>query len=252
MDYGLKQRVAIVTGSASDGLGRVDAMVLASYGAKVAVVDVAPTDETVKMITDLGGSAKGYQCDISKVDQVNQTVEKINSELGPVSILVNNASILTTVGTFAEIPIEKWNRDVEVNTIGTTNITRAVWPQMIANKWGRIVMMSSIAGTRGGLGQTSYSTTKASVIGLGRALALEGARFNITVNIIAPGIIKSKMAMEGLRADMLERMKKATAMRRFGEPQEIADTVAFLCSEKSSYITGQVIHVDGGLGLFVF
>lgn len=252
MDYGIRQRVAIVTGSAGEGLGRADAVTLATYGAKVAVVDIAPTDDTVNLINGAGGVAKGYKCDISKVDQVTAAVAQIQKELGPVSILVNNASILTTVGMFTDIPVEKWNRDVEVNTIGTTNITRAVWPDMVANKWGRIVMMSSIAGTYGGLGQTSYSTTKASVIGLAKSLALEGARYNITANVVAPGIIKSKMAMEGLRGDMLERMKKATAMRRFGEPQEIADTVAFLCSAKSSYITGQVLHVDGGLGLFVF
>ncbi len=252
MDLGIKNKVAIVTGSAGAGLGRADAQALADAGAKVALVDIQNPSETADIINQSGGEARGYVCDISKMDQVTATVEKITQELGPVTILVNNASILSTVGFFADIPPEKFNRDIEVNTIGTSNITRAVWPHMLKAKWGRVVMMSSIAGTRGGAGQTSYSLTKASVIGLGMSLALEGARFGITVNIIAPGVIQSAAAMHGIRDDMLDRMKKATAMKRFGEVQEIADTVAFLASQKSSYITGQVIHVDGGLGLFVF
>lgn len=252
MDLGLKGKVAIVTGSAGEGLGRAQAIALANEGAKIAIVDIQPTDQTVSLIESKGGIAKGYTCDISKIEQVNGVVQKIISDLGPIGILVNNASILTTVGMFTDIPVERWNRDVEVNTIGTANMSRAVWPHLVAQKWGRIIMISSIAGTMGGLGQTSYSTTKASVIGLAKSLALEGARANITANVIAPGVIKSKLAMEGLRGDMLERMKQRTPMRRFGEVEEIANTTAFLCSEKASYITGQVLHVDGGMGLFVF
>jgi len=251
MDYGLKNKVAIVTGGAGDGLGRADALALAACGTKVAVLDIASSDETVKLVAAQGGNAKGYVCDISKMDQVNQTVAQINKELGPVSILVNNASILSTVGMFADIPVETWNRDIEVNTIGTANITRAVWPQMLQQKWGRIVMMSSIAGTNGGLGQTSYSASKASMIGLGKSLALEGGRSNVTVNIIAPGVIQTAI-LGFIREDMLDRMKKGTALKRFGKPSEIANTIAFLCSEQASYITGQVIGVDGGAGLFIF
>lgn len=252
MDYGIKNRVAMVTGAAGNGLGRADALALSACGVNVAVVDIRPCDETVKLLTQKGGRAAGYECDISNMDQVQKVVERIAADLGPVTILVNNASILSTVGFFADIPVEKWNRDIEVNTIGTANVSRAVWPMMQKEKWGRIVMMASIAGTMGGAGQTSYAATKASVIGLGKSLALEGARFGINVNIIAPGVIQSEFAVTGIRPDMLERMKNRTALRRLGEVREIADTVAFLCSEKSSYITGQVLAVDGGMGLFVF
>lgn len=251
MDYGIKDKVALVTGAAGSGLGRADALALAACGAQVAVLDIQSCEETVKLVTKKGGKTKGYTCDISKMDEVTKTVKKINKELGPVTILVNNASILTTIGMFGTIPVDQWNRDIEVNTIGTANVSRAVWPNMIESKWGRIIMMASIAGTSGGLGQTSYSTTKASVIGLGKSLALEGARYNITSNIIAPGMIETSVT-DFIRPDMLERMKKATALRRLGKPEEIADTITFLCSQKASYITGQVIGVDGGMGLFVF
>ena len=253
MDYGIQDKVAIVTGAAGDGLGRADAMALAKEGAKIAVVDIRSCDETVKILKEQGATAFGYECDLSQEDQVNETIAKIQSDLGDVSILINNASILTTIGMFNQIPSKNWNRDVEVNVIGTTNITRAVWPMMMKNNWGRIVCMASIAGTNGGAGQTSYSTTKSAMIGLGKSLALEGARNNITVNVIAPGVIKSEIVTGGMmREDMLDRMKKATAMRRFGEVEELANVVTFLCSQSSSYLTGQVIGVDGGMGLFIF
>jgi len=179
-------------------------------------------------------------------------VAQIEKDLGVVEILINNASILTTVGMFAEIEPKKFNRDVEVNLIGTANVTRAVWPHMLEKKWGRVISMASIAGTRGGAGQASYSATKSAMIGLGKTLALEGGRLGITSNIIAPGVMKSEAAVTLIRPDMLERMEKKTALRRLGETEEIAALVAFLCSRQAGYITGQVIEVDGGMGLFTF
>jgi len=252
MDYQIKGKVALVTGAAGGGLGRADALALASEGVNLAVMDIQSCDETVKLIEAKGAKAKGYRCDISNEEQVKETVAQIEKDLGVVEILVNNASILTTVGMFAEIDPKKFNRDVEVNLIGSANVTRAVWPHMLEKKWGRVISMSSIAGTRGGSGQASYSATKAAMIGFGKTLALEGGRFGITSNIIAPGVMKSEAAVTLIRPDMLERMEKKTALRRLGETEEIAALVAFLSSKQAGYITGQVIEVDGGMGLFTF
>jgi len=252
MNYGIEGKVALVTGAAGKGLGRADAIALAQEGVNVAVIDIQNCEEAVAEIQKLGVKAMGLSCDISKEEQVKEAAEKIAKELGTIEILVNNASILTTVGMFAEIDPKRFNRDVEVNLIGTANVTRAVWPGMLQKKWGRVVSMASIAGTRGGAGQASYSATKASMIGFGKTLALEGGRFGITSNIIAPGVMKSEAATSLIRPDMLERMEKKTAVRRLGEVTEISSVVAFLCSKQAAYITGQVIEVDGGMGLFTF
>lgn len=251
MQIDLSNKVAIITGAAGRGLGRADALMLGHAGCKVALVDVEDLAETLDILKTSGVTGRGYKCDISNATQTRQTVENILSDLGAVHILVNNASILTTVGMFGEIPIEKWDRDVQVNLIGSANITRAVWPYLMKQSWGRVIFMSSVAGTRGGLGQTSYAATKAGVVGLAKSLALEGARASVTVNAIAPGIIETR-AVDFIRPDMRERMKKAIPLRRFGKPEEIAGLITYLCSDYGAYLTGQVYEVDGGTGLFVF
>lgn len=252
MKIDLSGKVALVTGGASKGLGRADALALGRAGAKIAILDVADPSEAITVLTQEKITAKGYGCDISKSSDVNAVVTQIKKDLGGVDILINNASILTTVGFFTAIEEELWNRDIQVNLMGSANVTRAVWPDMLEKKWGRVIFMSSIAGLRGGGGQTSYAATKAGVTGLAKSLAIEGARFGITANCIAPGVMESEAAMTMIRDDMLERMKKSIPMRRFGKVEEIADTITFLCSSQAAYITGQVITVDGGSGLFVF
>lgn len=252
MKTDLKDKVAIITGAAGKGLGRADCLALGRAGAAIAILDIVDSSQAVATLEKEGIRAKGYVCDISDMAAVTKTVALIEKDLGVVDILVNNASILTTVGMFCDIPIEKWNRDIQVNLVGSANVTRAVWSGMLRKKWGRVVFMSSIAGTRGGGGQTSYSATKAGVIGLAKSLAIEGARFDITVNAVAPGVMQSEAAMTLIRPDMLERMKARIPSRKLGTVEQIADTVTFLCSPQASYITGQVIEVDGGSGLFVF
>lgn len=252
MRINLSDKVAVVTGAAGRGLGRADALALGRAGCSVALVDVASSDQTLQQLAQEKITAKSYECDIADEKKIKIVVDQIIKDLGGAHIVVNNASILTTVGMFADIPVDLFNRDVQVNLIGSANVTRAVWPTLVKQGWGRVVFMSSIAGTRGGAGQASYAATKAGVIGLAKSLAIEGARYGVTANAIAPGIMQTDSAMQFIRDDMLERMKKSIPMRRFGKVDEIADTITFLCSPQAAYITGQVITVDGGSGLFVF
>jgi 3-oxoacyl-[acyl-carrier protein] reductase len=146
---------------------------------------------------------------------------------------------------------ELWARDLDVNLTGVFNCVQAVWPGMVECGWGRIVTMASVAGTLGGFGQASYATTKAGVIGLTKSLALEGARHGITANAIVPGIIGTEAFNFG-NAEMNERMVRRTALRRVGEPQDVANAIAFLCSDLASYVTGITLEVSGGIELFTF
>jgi 3-oxoacyl-[acyl-carrier protein] reductase len=175
----------------------------------------------------------------------------VREELGSVDILVNNAGTLDHVAQFHQQSPELWERDLNVNLTGGFNCAQAVWPHMKGRGWGRIVNMASVAGTLGGFGQASYSTTKAGILGLTRTLALEGGRHGITCNAIVPGVIGTEAFGMG-NPEMNERMIRRTAMRRAGEPQEIANAVAFLCSDLASYITGVGLTVGGGIDLFVF
>jgi len=275
LEIDLSGRVALVTGG-SRGLGRADALTLARAGADVAIADIqlesdsgedaerygvlaqaaraqgmVYTEATVDEIRGLGRRALAVKCDVTDRAQVDAAVERVVEELGGVDILVNNAGTLDHVAQFHDQRPELWERDLRVNLTGGFNCAQAVWPHMQERGWGRIVNMASVAGTLGGFGQASYSTTKAGILGLTRTLALEGGRHGITCNAIVPGIIGTE-AFEMGNPAMNERMVKRTAMRRPGEPQEIANAVAFLCSDLASYITGVGLVVAGGIDLFVF
>ena len=270
----LSGRVALVTGG-SRGLGRADALTLARAGADVAIADIqlesseedvsewgalataakqqglVYTEQTVAEIRGLGRRAVALRCDVTLREQVDEAVARVVAELGSLDILVNNAGTLDHVAQFHEQSPELWERDLRVNLTGAFNCAQAVWPHMRERRWGRIVNMASVAGTLGGFGQASYSTTKAGLLGLTKTLALEGGRHGITCNAIVPGVIGTEAFNFGDPA-MNERMVKRTALRRPGEPQEIANAVAFLCSDLASYITGVGLNVSGGIELFVF
>jgi 3-oxoacyl-[acyl-carrier protein] reductase len=275
LEIDLSGRVALVTGG-SRGLGRADALTLARAGADVAIADIqlesdsgedaerygvlaqaaraqgmVYTEATVDEIRGLGRRALAVKCDVTDRAQVDAAVERVVDEFGGVDILVNNAGTLDHVAQFHDQRPELWERDLRVNLTGGFNCAQAVWPHMKERSWGRIVNMASVAGTLGGFGQASYSTTKAGILGLTRTLALEGGRHGITCNAIVPGIIGTEAFHMG-NAEMNERMVRRTAMRRPGDPQEIADAVVFLCSDLASYITGIGLVVAGGIDLFVF
>jgi 3-oxoacyl-[acyl-carrier protein] reductase len=275
VEIDLSGRVALVTGG-SRGLGRADALTLARAGADVAIADIqlesdsgedaerygalaqaaraqgmVYTEATVEEIRALGRRALAHKCDVTDRAQVDGTVARIVEELGGVDILVNNAGTLDHVAQFPDQRLDLWERDLRVNLTGGFNCAQAVWPHMKERGWGRIVNMASVAGTLGGFGQASYSTTKAGILGLTRTLALEGGRHGITCNAIVPGIIGTEAFNMGNPA-MNERMVKRTALRRPGDPQEIANAVAFLCSDLASYVTGVGLVVGGGIDLFVF
>jgi 3-oxoacyl-[acyl-carrier protein] reductase len=275
LEIDLTGRVALVTGG-SRGLGRADALAFARAGADVAIADIQVesdesadaerygvlaqaaraqgmvyTESTVEEIRGLGRRALAVKCDVTERAQVDEAVAKVAEELGAADILVNNAGTLDHVAQFHQQSPELWERDLRVNLTGAFNCSQAVWPGMRGKGWGRIVNMASVAGTLGGFGQASYSTTKAGLIGLTKTLALEGARHGITANAIVPGIIGTEAFSFG-NAEMNERMVKRTAMRRPGEPEEIAHVIAFLCSDFASYVTGAEIPVTGGIDLFTF
>jgi len=275
IEIDLSGRVALVTGG-SRGLGRADALTLARAGADVVIADIQVesdsgedaarygpiaqaaraqglvySEQTVEEISALGRRALALKCDVTDRAQVDAAVQRTVDELGSVDILVNNAGTLDHLGQLPDQQPDLWERDLRVNLTGSFNCAQAVWPHMKQREWGRIVNMASVAGTLGGFGQASYSTTKAGLLGLTRSLALEGARHGITCNAIVPGVIGTEAFNFGNPA-MNERMVKRTAMRRAGDPQDIANAIAFLCSDLASYITGVGLNVSGGIELFTF
>jgi 3-oxoacyl-[acyl-carrier protein] reductase len=275
LEIDLSGRVAFVTGG-SRGLGRADALTLGRAGADVVIADIqiesdsgeeaeqygpmaqaarsqglVYSEATAQEICDMGRRAAAVKCDVTDRAQVEEAVRRTLDEFGSVDILVNNAGTLDHLGQLQDQQPELWERDLRVNLTGSFNCAQAVWPHMKERGWGRIVNMASVAGTLGGFGQASYSTTKAGLLGLTRTLALEGARHGITCNAIVPGVIGTEAFNFG-NAAMNERMVKRTAMRRAGEPQDVANAIAFLCSDLASYITGVGLNVSGGIELFTF
>jgi 3-oxoacyl-[acyl-carrier protein] reductase len=274
IELDLAGRVALVTGG-SRGLGRADALTLARAGADVVIADIqlesseqdvsewgplaaaakreglVYTEQTVAEIRGLGRKALALRCDVTSREQVDAAVARVVAELGSLDILVNNAGTLDHLAQLPEQSPALWERDLRVNLTGAFNCAQAVWPHMVEARWGRIVNMASVAGTLGGFGQASYATTKAGLLGLTKTLALEGGRHGITCNAIVPGVIGTEAFNFGNPA-LNERMVRRTALRRPGEPQEIANAVAFLCSDLASYVTGIGLNVSGGIELFVF
>jgi 3-oxoacyl-[acyl-carrier protein] reductase len=276
--FDLAGKVAVVTGG-SRGLGRADCLALARAGADVVVTDIliesdpniqqaaesansalaqlftsqhaVYSEQTSEEIRGMGRRSAAMKMDVTDREQVRDVFGQVKKEFGSIDILVNNAGTLDHVAQIENQSEELWERDLRVNLTGAMQCTKAAWPYMREQNWGRVIYMASVAGTLGGFGQASYSTTKAGLIGLGKSMALEGARYGITANVIAPGIISTEAFKAG-SPKMNDRMVLRTALRQAGAPEDIAHAICFLVSPEARYITGQVLTVAGGIDLFVY
>lgn len=248
-NYDLKDKVALVTG-ASRGIGRQIAIHLAQCGAKVIVNycgSKEAADEVVDTIKAGGGTAESMQCDVSDFVQTQNMTEKITEKYGKVDILVNNAGV-TRDNLMIKMSEDDFDLVVTTNLKGAFNTIRHLYRNFIRLKAGKIINISSVSGVMGNAGQANYSASKAGVIGLTKSLARELASRNICVNAIAPGFVETDMTNR-LSQSTRENARNMIPLKKFGKPEDIAEMVAFLASEKADYITGQVICVDGGMSI---
>ena len=245
----LSGKVALVTG-AGRGIGRATALSLGAAGARVAVnynASEAAAQEVVGAIASEGGEAMPIKADVSKSDEVDAMVSYLVKEWGRVDILVNNAGI-TRDNLMMRMSQEEWDSVIETNLRSAFFTTKAVLRPMLRNRWGRIICLSSIVGLTGNLGQANYAAAKAGLIGFTKSIAREVASRNITANVIAPGYINTDITAV-LPEELKDAMLKTVPAERVGEPEDIANAVLFLVSDLSSYITGQVLNVNGGMAM---
>lgn len=276
-DNMLEGKVAVVTG-ASRGLGRSDALALAEAGADVVITDiliesdenneqeaerfgpvaqvmqstnVMYADQTAQEIQAMGRRSAAIKMDVTNPEQVKDVLAKVKDEFGKIDILINNAGTLDHMSQIENQNDEFWQRDLNVNLSGSYNCTKSVWPYMKEQGYGKIINMSSVAGTLGGFGQASYSVTKGGLLSFTKSMALEGAKHGINVNAIVPGIVGTEAFNMG-NTKMNDRMINRTAFKEPGKPEDIANAITFLVSDKAKYITGVGLNVSGGIELFTF
>lgn len=243
----LKDRTAIVTGG-SRGIGRTISLQLASKGANIVVnynKNAKAAQEVVKEIEALGGKAFAIQADVGRSNEVDVFVKKVLEKFGRIDILVNNAGI-TSDNLLLRMKEEEWDAVLNTNLKGAFLMTKAVIRKMIKNRKGKIINITSIVGSLGNAGQSNYSAAKAGLIGFTKSIAKEVAVRGIQVNAIAPGYIETEMT-DSLPDKMKENMICMIPAKKIGKPDDIANMVAYLSSDLSDYITGQVIHIDGGM-----
>lgn len=245
----LEGKVAVVTG-ASRGIGRAVALKLASEGAAVVINYNGSADKAEEVKSEIeknGGKAEVMQCNVSDFQACENFIKEVISQFGRLDILVNNAGI-TRDGLLMRMSEEDFDAVLDTNLKGTFNCIRFASRQMMKQRCGRIINLSSVSGVLGNAGQANYSASKAGVIGLTKSAARELASRGITVNAIAPGFINTEMT-QGLPEKVKEGAVAQIPLGSFGEPEDIAEAAAFLASEKAGYITGQVLCVDGGMAM---
>ncbi|HEV2310441.1 MAG TPA: 3-oxoacyl-[acyl-carrier-protein] reductase [Acidimicrobiia bacterium] len=240
-------RTALVTG-ASRGIGRAIALALAADGHRVACLSATDAaKETQRELEAAGQEALAVLADVRDVDAVDAAFGEVEEAFGPVEILVNNAGV-TADGLVARMSDEQWTRVLDTNLTGAFHTIRRATPKLMRNRWGRIVNVASVSAYAGAPGQANYSSAKAGLVGLTRAIARELASRQVTCNVVAPGPIVTDMTT-ALPAEWRATMEATVPLGRLGDPADVASLVAFVCSEAAGYVTGAVLPVDGGLGM---
>jgi 3-oxoacyl-[acyl-carrier protein] reductase len=239
-------KVALITGAAQ-GIGKAVALLLAQNGADLVVSDInmEKAEETAKEIESLGRKAMAIKVDVANYTDVDRMTQAVMERFGHIDILVNNAGIARDK-LILRMTEEDWDAVLNINLKGTFNCTKAVIKHMAKQRSGKIVNIASVVGEMGNAGQANYAASKAGVIGFTKTIAREFAQRGINVNTIAPGYIQTPMT-NGLSEKVKEELKRLIPMERLGQPEDVAHAVLFLVSETSSYITGQVLNVNGGI-----
>ena len=242
-----KDKVVLITGS-SQGIGKTIALKFAAQGAKIALNDIQPQEENLKQLKEeIGGEGSEYfLADVSKYEDVEKMAEEIKNKFGQLDILINNAGICQDK-TLANMTKEQWQRVIDIDLTGVFNCAKVCLP-LIIQAQGKIINMSSLIGQRGNFGQTNYAAAKAGIIGFTKSLSKEVGALGVNVNAVAPGFIETKLT-EVIPEELKAMIKKFTSLRRFGKPEEVADLILFLASDKANFITGAVINIDGGMSI---
>ena len=242
---GHEKKLALITG-AGRGIGKVIALQLAKSGADIALTDLNPELEDLKSeLNKLGSQCLDFQVDVTDPEAIDKMVSEVVGSQGRIDILVNNAGI-TQDNLMMRMKAEQWSKVIDVNLNGVFHITRAVLKTMMKQRSGKIISISSVVGFSGNPGQVNYSSTKAALVGFTKSLAREVGSRGITVNAVAPGFIDTAMT-QALNETQQEEILRQIPLKRMGMPEDIAHAVDFLASENADYITGTVLHVNGGM-----